>query len=47
MSTGALVMMLVTEISITVITAYFFYKVFTAKKEGEPDSYSENDDKEK
>lgn len=45
MSTGALVMMLVTEITITVITGYFFYKVLTMKKHEEPDSYTENDDK--
>lgn len=45
MSTGALVMMLVTEIAITVITGYFFYKVLTMKKHDEPDSYTENDDK--
>ena len=44
MSTGALVMMLVTEIMITVITGYFFYKVLTAKKHGEPDSFTDNDD---
>lgn len=44
MSTGALTMMLVTEITITVITAYFFYKVLTIKKHDEPDSYTENDD---
>ncbi|MBI3134604.1 MAG: hypothetical protein HYZ14_08040 [Bacteroidetes bacterium] len=45
MSTGALTMMLVTEITITVITGYFFYKVLTMKKHDEPDSYTENDDK--
>jgi hypothetical protein len=44
MTTGALTMMLVTEITITVITAYFFYKVLTTKKHPEPDSYTENDD---
>lgn len=44
MSTGALTMMLVTEITITVITVFFFYKVLTTKKHDEPDSYTENDD---
>lgn len=44
MSTGALTMMLVTEITITLITAFFFYKVLTTKKHGEPDSFTENDD---
>ena len=46
MSTEALVMMLVTEILITALTGYFFYKVLTTKKHGEPDSFTENDDKE-
>jgi len=45
MSTGALAMMLITEISITVITGYFFYKVLTTKKHEEPDSFTDNDDK--
>ena len=44
MTTGALLMMVITEVSIIAITAYFFYKVFTSKKNDEPDSYSENDD---
>lgn len=44
MNTGALIMMLVTEITITVITIYFFYKVLTTKKHDEPDSFTENDD---
>jgi len=46
MSTGALAMMLITEISITVITGYFFYKVLTTKKHEEPDSFTDNEDKE-
>lgn len=44
MTTGALLMMVITEVTITCITGYFFYKVFTTKKNGEPDSYTENDD---
>jgi hypothetical protein len=44
MSTSGLTMMLFTEISITVITAYFFYKVLTSKPNEEPDSYLNNDD---
>ena len=43
MSTGALLMMIITEVLITLITGYFFYKVFTAKPHGEPDSYTDND----
>jgi hypothetical protein len=46
MNTGALLMMVITEVVITALTAYFFYKVFTTKKHGEPDSFTENDDKE-
>jgi hypothetical protein len=45
MSTGALTMMLITEISVVLITAFFFYKVLTTKKHSEPDSYTENDEK--
>jgi hypothetical protein len=44
MSTGALTMMLITEISVVIITAFFFYKVLTTKKHSEPDSFTENDD---
>jgi hypothetical protein len=44
MSTSALIMMLVTQITVICITGYFFYKVLTTKPKPEPDSYSENDD---
>jgi len=44
MNTGALIMMLVTVTAITIVTAYFFYRVLTSKPKQEPDSYSENDD---
>jgi hypothetical protein len=44
MSTSALIMMLVTQITVICITGYFFYKVLTTKPKTEPDSYSENDD---
>lgn len=44
MNTGALIMMLVTVSAITIVTAYFFYRVLTSKPKQEPDSYSENDD---
>jgi len=46
MSTPALIMMLTWTGSVTIITAYLFYRVLTAKKKEEPDSYSENDDEE-
>jgi hypothetical protein len=44
MSTSGLITMLVTEISITLITGYFFFKVLFDKPKSEPDSYSDNDD---
>ena len=46
MNTGALIMMVVTEGLIATLTGYFFYKVLTIKKREEPDSFTENDDKE-
>jgi hypothetical protein len=44
MSKGALIMMLTTQISFVLITAFFFYKVLTKKPNAEPDSYSGNDE---
>jgi hypothetical protein len=44
MSKGALIMMLVTQISFVVITAFFFFKVLTKKPNAEPDSFSGNDE---
>jgi len=44
MSTSALVMMIVTEVVITVITGFFFWKVLKTPSKNEPDSFSENDD---
>ena len=44
MNNTALTMMLVTELSITVITFYFFYKVLSIPPKAEPDSFSGNDD---
>ncbi|MBK7130408.1 MAG: hypothetical protein IPM74_10295 [Crocinitomicaceae bacterium] len=46
MNTSALIMMLVTEITIACVTGYFFYRVLTTKKHEEPDSFTENDDQE-
>jgi len=43
MNTSALVMMVTVESIVVVLTAWFFYKVLTAKPKPEPDSYSEND----
>lgn len=44
MSTGSFFMMIVTEVMVTAITGFFFYKVLTMPKKQEPDSFSENDD---
>lgn len=44
MNTSALIMMLVTEIAITAITIYFFYRVLKTPPKPEPDSYENNDD---
>jgi hypothetical protein len=43
MNSSALIIMLTVQITVTIITAYFFYKVLTAPKRSEPDSYSNND----
>lgn len=44
MNNNALTMMLVTEITITAITFYFFWKVLRTPHKPEPDSYSGNDE---
>jgi len=44
MSTSALILMIVVQVTVTVITGYFFMKVLRSPKKPEPDSYSENDD---
>ncbi|EMR04287.1 hypothetical protein ADICEAN_00573 [Cesiribacter andamanensis AMV16] len=36
--------MIVVQLSVTIITGYFFLKVLRAPKRPEPDSFSENDD---
>lgn len=43
MTTSALIMALVTQVTIIGLTGYFFWRVLTAKPRPEPDSYSEND----
>ncbi len=44
MTTSALVMWISTITVVTFLCGYFFFKVLTAKKREEPDSYTENDD---
>ncbi len=45
MSTTAFWMMLITQVTVTVITAYFFVKVLRAPAKEESDSYEDNDPK--
>jgi hypothetical protein len=44
MENSALTMMLMTELTITGLTLYFFWKVLTSKPKPEPDSYADNDE---
>jgi hypothetical protein len=43
MTTSALITMVLVQVSVTVITGYFFLKVLRAPKRPEPDSYEDND----
>jgi len=45
MNSSALIMMLTTEIAVTVITIYFFIKILRTPPKQEPDSFTDNDDK--
>ena len=44
MNTEAIITMVLAQGVVIGFTAYFFYKVLTAKPKPEPDSFSENDD---
>jgi hypothetical protein len=44
MSNSAFITMIIVQVTVTIITGYFFYKVLTTPPRPEPDSYSENDD---
>ncbi len=43
MNTTALILMVTTQLTVTVVTAYFFFRVLKAPSKPEPDSYTEND----
>lgn len=43
MTTGAFILMVTVQVTVTVITAYFFWKVLKAPLKPEPDSYEDND----
>ena len=47
MSTSALLMLVVTEVTVTAFTLYFFWKVLTVPPKPEPDSFDDNDDVER
>ncbi len=44
MSNSAFITMILVQVTVTIITGYFFYKVLTIPPRPEPDSYSENDE---
>lgn len=44
MNTSALLMMITVWTVVISCASYFFYRIYTAPKKPEPDSYSENDD---
>ncbi|MFM1884242.1 MAG: hypothetical protein RL168_426 [Bacteroidota bacterium] len=43
MTDSAFWMMLITQVTVTAITAFFFVKVLRAPAKPEPDSYEDND----
>lgn len=45
MNTSALILMVVTQLAVTVATVYFFYRVLKTPSRPEPDSYTDNDPK--
>ncbi len=44
MNTSALIMMITTEVIVTLVTGYFFLRVLKTPPKHEPDSFIENDD---
>lgn len=44
MNSSALIMMLTTEIAVTIITIYYFVKILRTPPKQEPDSFIDNDD---
>jgi hypothetical protein len=43
MNSDALGLLLVTQLTVIAVTAYFFYRVLTTPPQPEPDSYTDND----
>ncbi|MBL7964049.1 MAG: hypothetical protein JNM31_09425 [Flavobacteriales bacterium] len=44
MNTSALILMLAVQVTVTGLTAWFYYRVLSSKQKPELDSYAENDD---
>lgn len=45
MNSSAIILMLAVQLTVTGCVAYFYYRVLTAPRRPEPDSYADNDDK--
>ncbi len=43
MTTSAITMMILVQLAVTIVTAYFFVKVLKAPKKSETDSYTDED----
>lgn len=43
MTTAAFVLMVTVQLTVTIVTAYFFWKVLNTPPRPEPDSYEDND----
>ncbi len=46
MNTSAIILMVITQVTVAAFTIHFFMKVLRTPKRPEPDSYDENDDDE-
>jgi hypothetical protein len=44
MTTSAAILMIVVQVSVICITAYFFVRVLRTPSKSEPDSFTENDE---
>ena len=43
MNSSALILLVLTQLAVTVATVYFFYRVLNTPQKPEPDSYTDND----
>ncbi|MDQ3534241.1 MAG: hypothetical protein M3421_01275 [Bacteroidota bacterium] len=42
MTTSAIIMMVIVQVTVALVTGYFFFKVLRIPKRKEPDSFTEN-----